>query len=100
MINIQNILLVLAVIIFAPILGGIVSGIDRKITAKMQHRFGPPILQPFYDFFKLMGKERIAVNQTQMVYVLCYLFFTILSLVMFFLKQDLIMLIFDLFLLL
>lgn len=35
------------------------EGIDRKIHARMQRRIGPPIIQPFYDFIKLLGKERI-----------------------------------------
>ena len=91
---IQNILIVIIAIIAAPVLGGILSGIDRKITARMQNRFGPPIMQPFYDFFKLMGKERITVNQTQMAYVIGHLFFAIASLVMLVLKQDLLMLMF------
>jgi NADH-quinone oxidoreductase subunit H len=28
-----------------------------KITARIQWRVGPPLLQPFYDFVKLLGKE-------------------------------------------
>ena len=41
-------------------LGGmLLVGIDRKMVAKMQKRVGPPILQPFYDFLKLCGKECI-----------------------------------------
>ena len=39
--------------------GTLLNGIDRKIYAKMQKSIGPPILQPFYDFMKLMGKETI-----------------------------------------
>lgn len=39
--------------------GLLLCGIDRKIVAKMQKRVGPPVLQPFYDFFKLCGKEAI-----------------------------------------
>ncbi len=35
------------------------KGVDRKIAAKMQSRVGPPIRQPFYDFFKLMMKENV-----------------------------------------
>ncbi len=34
-------------------------GIDRKIAARLQGRFGPPIIQPFWDVIKLMGKENI-----------------------------------------
>jgi formate hydrogenlyase subunit 4 len=88
------VLKVLAVIIAAPVIGGLLSGLDRKITARMQNRYGPPLLQPFYDFFKLFGKERITVNQTQMAYVLGYFLFAVTSLVMLVLKQDLLMLIF------
>jgi len=39
--------------------GLLLAGIDRKIVARMQRRIGPPILQPFYDFWKLIGKETI-----------------------------------------
>lgn len=78
----------------APILGGLLSGADRIISARMQNRFGPPLLQPFYDFFKLFGKERITVNQTQMVYVLGNLIFMVTALIMLVLRQDLLMLIF------
>jgi formate hydrogenlyase subunit 4 len=35
------------------------SGFDRKLHARMQRRVGPPLIQPFYDFVKLMNKERI-----------------------------------------
>lgn len=89
-----NVITIIATITAAPILGGILSGLDRVISARMQNRFGPPLLQPFYDFFKLFGKERITVNQTQMVYVLGNLFFMVTALIMLVLKQDLLMLIF------
>ena len=46
-------------LLFVAIGGLLLSGIDRKILARMQRRVGPPIVQPFYDFFKLMGKETI-----------------------------------------
>ena len=39
--------------------GLLLAGIDRKIVARMQRRIGPPILQPLYDFLKLIGKETI-----------------------------------------
>lgn len=94
MIDIWVLLTIAITIITAPILGGLISGFDRRISARMQNRYGPPILQPFYDFFKLLGKETISVNQTQMVYVIAHLFFAIASLVMLVLKQDLLMLIF------
>ena len=53
--------------LFCFMCGLLLCGIDRKLVAKMQKRVGPPILQPFYDFFKLCGKETIipaAANKT------------------------------------
>ncbi len=92
--SINNLIIAVIAIIAAPLVGGLLTGIDRKITARMQNRFGPPLLQPFYDFFKLLGKQGIAVNQTQMVYVMGHLFFAIGAFVMLILKQDLLMLMF------
>lgn len=54
-------------LLFVTLVGLLLSGIDRKVLARMQKRVGPPIIQPFYDFFKLMGKETIiphAANKT------------------------------------
>ena len=46
--------------IFISLSGALLSGFDRKITAWLQFRKGPPLLQPFYDFFKLiLVKETI-----------------------------------------
>ena len=58
---ILNILYVLIFpgILFVAVIGLLLAGIDRKVLARMQKRVGPPLVQPFYDFFKLMGKETI-----------------------------------------
>ena len=40
--------------LFAAVIGAFLSWFDRKITARVQFRKGPPLLQPFYDFFKLL----------------------------------------------
>jgi len=53
--------------LFCFLSGLFLCGLDRKLVARMQKRVGPPILQPFYDFFKLCGKETIvpaAANRT------------------------------------
>jgi NADH-quinone oxidoreductase subunit H len=39
------------------VLGLIASWIVRKVSALVQWRVGPPLLQPAYDLMKLMGKE-------------------------------------------
>lgn len=41
-------------LLFAGVIGALLSWFDRKITARVQFRQGPPLLQPFYDFFKLL----------------------------------------------
>lgn len=41
-------------LLFAAVIGAFLSWYDRKITAWVQFRKGPPLLQPFYDFFKLL----------------------------------------------
>jgi len=41
------------------VIGLFYKGLDRKLAARMQARVGPPIRQPFMDFFKLMIKENI-----------------------------------------
>lgn len=40
-----------------PIVGIFMEGIKRKLIARMQNRIGPPILQPFYDVWKLFNKK-------------------------------------------
>jgi ech hydrogenase subunit B len=84
----------LIIVIAAPLLGGFLTGIDRKVTARMQGRQGPPVVQPFYDTVKLFGKERIAVNNMQDIYVIAYMLFTAAAAVMLFTGQDLLMFVF------
>jgi len=45
--------------LFGIIFGLFYKGIDRKISAHMQGRIGPPIIQPFRDVVKLFTKENI-----------------------------------------
>lgn len=40
-------------------IGLIASWIDRKVTARVQYRVGPPFLQPLIDIVKLLGKETL-----------------------------------------
>lgn len=52
----------LAFVVLAPLAGGLLAGLDRVVTARMQGRVGPPLLQPFYDVGKLLEKRARAVN--------------------------------------
>ena len=45
--------------LFTAAVGLVASWIDRKVTARVQWRVGPPFFQPVYDLVKLMGKESI-----------------------------------------
>jgi NADH-quinone oxidoreductase subunit H len=44
-------------LLFAAAAGLLTSWVDRKVTARIQMRVGPPLLQPFYDIGKLLIKE-------------------------------------------
>ena len=44
-------------LLFTAVVGLITAWIDRKVTARVQMRVGPPFLQPFYDILKYMIKE-------------------------------------------
>lgn len=48
--------LAVAGVMLAPLATGVVLGIDRRVTASMQARVGPPVLQPLYDLTKLAAK--------------------------------------------
>lgn len=43
--------------LFTGVAGLVTSWLDRKVTARVQMRVGPPFFQPFYDIGKLMIKE-------------------------------------------
>lgn len=54
-------------VLFSVIMAFIVSFLDRKITARLQWRKGPPLWQAGYDFFKLLGKEFVIPPTTNKV---------------------------------
>ncbi len=87
---------VVAFILLSPVIGGLIAGIDRKITAHMQGRVGPPILQPFYDVGKLFEKEKTVANDIQRFYVISYFAFMIFTGAIFFAGEDILLVIFAL----
>ena len=56
------IVLVPLYLVGAPLFGGLLTGADRILSARMQGRVGPPLLQPFYDVGKLLHKEVRSLN--------------------------------------
>ncbi len=93
--HIGNIYLKMAVyLVFAPFVGGLLAGIDRKITARMQGRVGPPIIQPFYDVLKLMRKEKIIVNKFQNFNVFLFFIFMLFTGSLFFAGADILLVFF------
>lgn len=85
-----------AYIVLAPFIGGILDGFDRKISARMQGRKGPSVLQPFYDVAKLFHKQLLVMNKFQTLMVMSYLFFVLLSGALFFGGFDMLMCFFSL----
>ncbi len=87
---------VIAVIV-APLIGGLLRGIDRKLTAHMQGRIGPPIIQPFYDVIKLFGKKPMIAGGAQLAFAYAFLALIVTATVFFALRQDLLVVLFILF---
>ncbi len=87
-------LVILGTLVLAPLVGGVLMGLDRKLSARMQGRVGPPVVQPFYDLIKLFSKEALVSTKMQLVSVYLYLTSVVLSVVMLVLGQDLLVLLF------
>jgi ech hydrogenase subunit B len=77
------------IIILAPLVVGLSTGLDRKITARMQNRRGPPVVQPFYDIGKLLSKRPMLLNQLQVVFAGAALLFHAAALALFVAGGDL-----------
>jgi formate hydrogenlyase subunit 4 len=91
-----NIVWAVVFVLVAPVVGGLIAGIDRKITAHMQGRVGPSVFQSFYDVGKLFEKEQAVVNETQIFYAVFYIIFMIVTGALFFAGGDLLLVIFAL----
>ncbi|MDR0980396.1 MAG: NADH-quinone oxidoreductase subunit H [Methanocalculaceae archaeon] len=83
-------------LILAPLLGGLIAGVDRVLTARMQSRRGPPVLQPFYDISKLWHKERAFANPVEMIFTTGYLVLIAFSGALLFSGGDLLLVVFTL----
>ena len=90
----KPVIFVLAYLILAPFVGALLDGIDRIVSARMQRRKGPSLMQPFYDLGKLFSKEMIAVNNVQLLLNLSYLVILMIAGSMLFAGADLLMVLF------
>ena len=87
---------ILIYLVAAPLLGGLLAGLDRKLSARMQSRVGPPLLQPFYDVAKLFSKERLVVRRSQNFFIFFFFLFTVFTGALFFCGSDLLLVFFAL----
>jgi NADH-quinone oxidoreductase subunit H len=52
-------LLIFPGVLYAVPMAWLMAWIYRKVTARIQGRIGPPLLQPIYDFLKLLAKQPV-----------------------------------------
>ena len=83
-------------LIFTPFIVCGFSGVDRVVTARMQGRKGPGLMQPWYDIIKLFEKENTSVNDIQKILVMAHCFFAIFSGAIFFAGGDILLVLFAL----
>ena len=81
-------------ILTAPLIGGLVYGGERVLRARMQRRMGPPLLQPFYDMFKLMEKRTLIVHAAHALLGVAHFFLLWLCVAALFLGWNLLYIIF------
>jgi NADH-quinone oxidoreductase subunit H len=56
--------------LFSAVIGLLACWVDRKVTARLQWRVGPPLLQNFWDIIKLLGKETIVPEGVRFTFLL------------------------------
>jgi formate hydrogenlyase subunit 4 len=90
----KGIYVALAYLALGPFIGGLIAGLDRKLTSRLQGRIGPPLLQPFYDVAKLFGKRLAPVNRLQTPLIISSFIFAVTTGVLFFYGSDILLIIF------
>lgn len=68
--------------LFTAVIGLCSVWVDRKVTARIQWRTGPPFLQPLYDFFKLLGKETLLPKSGSPIVFLAAPIFSLVAVVL------------------
>ena len=78
-------------ILLGGLVAGLLAGLDRKFSARMQGRRGPSVFQPFYDVAKLFSKETLSLNGGQFVIAFSFLLLMILTGALFFAGVDILL---------
>ncbi len=81
-------------IALAPIFAMLIYGFERVLRARMQRRQGPPLLQPFYDMFKLFDKRTMIVHATHALLGATHFFLLWITIAAIFLGWNLLYIIF------
>lgn len=55
--------------LFSAVVGLLAGWVDRKVSARIQWRVGPPWYQNFIDFVKLLGKETILPQTSTLTFL-------------------------------
>ncbi|MBU1247378.1 MAG: NADH-quinone oxidoreductase subunit H [Proteobacteria bacterium] len=90
----NNLLIALGALFLALLFGGLIQGLDRRLTARIQRRVGPPILQPYFDVLKLWAKEPLFTSSMTEVCAWGGLAGSAAALGLFFAGQDLLLVFF------
>ena len=86
----------LYVLVIGPIGGGLLSGLDRLVSARMQGRQGPPIRQAFFDLSKLFQKRAGIVNHFQSILVVGHMVFVVFTGILIYTGNDFLLSLFTL----
>jgi ech hydrogenase subunit B len=86
--------MIAAALIAAPAAGALLFGLDRRLTARLQGRIGPPILQPLLDVVKLAHKRPQAVTPWQALCVAVFFVAAALSVALLACGADLLLIFF------
>jgi ech hydrogenase subunit B len=70
-----------ALFVMAPFLGMLAMGVRGKLSARMQGRAGPPVLQPWHDLKKLLGMSNTASDSLPGAMAFSFLIFNVLAVV-------------------
>lgn len=61
----SNLVIGIILLALSPLAVLVLQGLDRRVSARMQSRMGPPLAQPFYDMIKLYYKDTLSATAWQ-----------------------------------